>query len=123
MNVTREILVIEGFYTIAFTGAKGSGLGNLVLMRGAIAGADVAGSTYDGTYQHNSLTKTISITVTMNAPPGVAPVQTGVPLTTPMSLKIDTNVPEDFANGRPILITTPLGPVNVAFRKVRDLPA
>jgi hypothetical protein len=115
--------VIEGFYNIAFTGAKGSGFGNLVISRGTVVGADAAGSTYDGTYTHDPKTKTIKLNVTMSAPAGVSPVQTGVPLTAAMSLPIETSIPEDFGSGKTILVNTPIGPVNVVFRKLRELPA
>jgi hypothetical protein len=59
----------------------------LVFRAGAIAGADVAGATYDGTYKENSETGKITVEVTMAAPAGITPVQTGIPLAAPMSIR------------------------------------
>ena len=71
--------MIDGFFRIAFTGAAGSGFGILALRDGSIAGADVGGAIYDGTYSENAATAEVDIKVTMAAPAGVTPVQTGVP--------------------------------------------
>lgn len=115
--------MIEGFYNMAFTGAKGSGFGNLVLSHGTIAGSDAAGASYEGTYQHDRATSSVLVKLVMNAPAGVSPVQTGIPLAAPASFPIEATIPEDFGGGKPVLIRTLLGPVNVAFKKVKDLPA
>lgn len=115
--------MIDGFFRMAYTGTAGSGFGLLVLRNGSIAGADVAGGTYDGTYIENSNTGDIDLRVIMSAPAGITPVQTGVPLTAPMSLPITaTLAPADTVNEKIILLQTPLGPVNVIFKKLRDIP-
>jgi len=68
-------------FSITFTGAAGSGFGMLVLHRGVIAGADIAGATYDGSYTENSATQALDFQITMNVPAGATPVQTGIALT------------------------------------------
>lgn len=112
--------MVDGFYRIAFTGTHGSGFGLIVLREGVVAGADVAGATYDGAYELNSSQDGLDLRVTMRAPAGITPVRTGVPLSTPTDISIAANLPVDLANGEPVLIETPLGRVNVAFLKIRD---
>lgn len=110
--------MVDGFYRVAFTGNYGSGFGLLVLRDGKVAGADISGSICDGTYGLNGPVLTISII--MRAPAGITPVQTGVPTSSPSEMPISVSVPTDFGDGRPVLVETPLGKVNVAFVKIRD---
>jgi hypothetical protein len=94
---------------------------SIALRAGTIAGADVGGALYDGSYTENQATGEISVNVTMNAPAGVAPVQTGIPLAAPAAIPIIATVKvTDFLTEKPILIKTPIGPVNVIFSKIRD---
>jgi hypothetical protein len=112
---------MDGFFVIAFTGTAGSGFGMLALHNGIIAGADVAGATYDGSYTLDSSAQALNIQITMNAPAGITPVQTGIPTTTPLSMPITGSLPEKNINSEtPSLLQTPLGPVNVLLRKIRD---
>jgi hypothetical protein len=114
---------MDGFFRIAFTGTAGSGFGVLVFHGGVIVGADVAGAIFDGSYTDNSATQALDFQVTMSAPAGVVPVQTGIPLTEPMSLPISGSVPiQNITTETPTLLQTPLGPVNVVFKKLRDFP-
>lgn len=114
--------MIEGFFRIAFTGAKGSGFGILLLTQGAIVGADVGGAVYDGTYTENPATGDIDIKVTMAAPAGMTPVQTGVPLAAPISVPITATVSRNNLNSNSAtLLQSPLGAVNVIFHKIRDI--
>jgi hypothetical protein len=113
----------EGFFRIAFTGATGSGLGILLLRSGSVIGADTGGATYDGSYKENADTHTLEFVITMSMPAGVSPVQTGIPLATPMSVPISASLLQDDIGGaKPTLVQTPLGPVNVLFTKIRDFP-
>jgi hypothetical protein len=115
--------MIEGFYRIAFTGTAGSGFGVLVFRTGTITGADVAGAIFDGSYTENPTTRVIDFKVTMSAPAGVTPVQTGIALVTPLNLPITGSVAtNDIGGDKPILLQTPLGPINALFRKIRDFP-
>ena len=111
--------MVEGFYSIAFTGATGSGFGILMLVKGIVVGADAAGATYDGTYRPGK-DSSVEILVVMKAPAGVRLVQTGMPLQHAVELPIAAQASTN--NERPQLIQTPLGPVNVAVKKIRDLP-
>lgn len=114
---------MEGFFRIAFTGNAGSGFGVVVLCGGTVAGADVAGTIYDGVYTENPATGELGVQVNVTAPAGVTPVQTGVPLTESVTYPIDATLTSaDIANETPVLLRTPLGPVNAIFKKLRDLP-
>lgn len=114
--------MIDGFYSIAFTGGAGSGVGVLTLHRGIVAGADAGGANYDGRYVERASGSGIEIEVVMRAPAGLIPVQTGIPLTADVELPIAAVLPNDFASARAVRLDTPLGPVNVAFKKIRDYP-
>lgn len=116
--------MIDGFFSMAFTGTQGSGFGVLALHNGVVAGTDVAGSSYDGMYTENPVTHALDFEITMLAPAGVTPVQTGIPLAAPMTVPISGSVPaEELTGDEPKLLRTSLGPVNVLFRKIRDFPA
>lgn len=115
---------MDGFFRIAFTGTAGSGFGMLVLRNGVIVGADVTGATYDGSYTDNSASQTLDFQILMNAPAGITPVQTGIALTEPMiNMPISGAIPlGNIASETPTLLQTPLGLVNVVFKKLRDFP-
>jgi hypothetical protein len=114
---------MDGFFRIAFTGTAGSGFGILVLHNGVIGGADVGGAIYDGSYTENPTTRELDFVVTMNAPAGITPVQTGIPLAAPLSIPITGSLgQENISSEIPTLFETPLGPVNVLFKKIRDFP-
>lgn len=115
--------MISGFFRMAFTGTAGSGFGILVLHSGSIAGADIAGATYDGHYSDNLATQGADFEITMAAPAGVALVQTGIPLPSPTTIHITGTLrQEDVEAERPILLQTLLGPINILFKKIRDFP-
>lgn len=116
-------MMLDGFFRIAFTGSAGSGFGLLVLHNGNIAGADVGGATYDGKYTLEPKTNDAIFEVTMTAPAGVIPVQTGIPLAVPATIPITGTLrQEDMETNKPTLVQSALGPVNVLFTKIRDFP-
>jgi hypothetical protein len=121
--MTSEVLPpsLEGFYQIAFTGQAGSGFGMLIFREGLVIGADVTGTLFDGSYDRTDV-GTVAFNITMAAPAGVAPVQTGVPLPGPASIPIVGELAADaLLRSQPILIQTMLGPVNIAFKRLRGL--
>ncbi len=67
-----------------------------MLDTGLVVGADAAGAIYDGTYNFNAATGLLDVDVTMSAPAGVWPVQTGVPLTAPLKVPIKVALPRDL---------------------------
>lgn len=112
-----------GFLRIAFTGANGNGLGILVLHDGSLVGADTGGGIYEGSYVENPDVRTLDFAITLSLPAGATPVQTGISLPAPMSVPIKSSVlQDDIGSENPTLVQTPLGPVNVLFKKIRDFP-
>jgi hypothetical protein len=60
----------------------------------------------------------------MTMPAGGTPVQTGIPLATPISVPISASLQQDeIGSAKPKLVQTPLGPVNLLCTKIRDCPA
>jgi hypothetical protein len=111
----------DGIYRIAFTGAHGSGFGVIALLGGVVAGADVGGVLYDGTYRKEKSGDHITLQITMRMPAGSTPVQTGVAISRPADIPMQVTLPVDLAGGGPILIETPLGKMNVIVTKIRDI--
>lgn len=111
---------MEGIYAIYFTGITGSGQGLLVLKGGIVAGADVTGGLYDGEYaqQDNIVKGSVKLTL----PPGAMLVTGASAGTEPMEIDIPLELPADLGNSEPMLIKTSTGPVNVIFKRLRDVP-
>ena len=114
--------MLEGFFRVAFTGATGVGLGILVLRQGRVVGADAGAAVYDGSYTEIDAGSVVEFDVTMNIPAGVAPVQTGLALGSPISVPIKASIPlENIEKQIPTLVNMSLGPVNLILTKLRDL--
>ena len=115
--------MVDGFFSMAFTGTAGTGFGVIALHNGALAGTDVAGASYDGSYSQDPETSVLDFNITMSALAGLTPVQTGIALAAPMTMPIRMSLAaRDFTGNRPAVLRTPLGPVNILFRKIRDFP-
>jgi hypothetical protein len=113
-------MAFDGFYSIHFRGAADWGIGMLALHNGKVTGVDVAGVTYDGSAAPTS-GGNIGVNIVLNVPAGVALVQ-GVSKPQPWQLPINVVVPEqNLGNGQPVAVATPVGPVQVVFKKLRDL--
>lgn len=109
---------MEGFYAVYYTGVAGLGHAVLVINDGIVTGADVTGGEYDGTYAE--LDGGVSIEVVLTVPAGTTLV-TGQTLPAPYSQTIKAQLPASFGSGQPVLVQTPLGPVNAIFKKLRNL--
>jgi hypothetical protein len=116
-------MMAGAFLRVTFTGANGSGLGVLVLHNGSVVGADTGGGIYEGSYTENTAASRLDFAITLSFPAGAIPVQTGIALPMPMSVPIHASVlQDDIGTERPTLVQTPLGPVNVLLKKLRDFP-
>jgi hypothetical protein len=111
---------VDGFYAMYYTGVAGFGHAVLVISEGVVTGADVTGGVLDGTYSVGD-GDDIKIEVVLTVPAG-ATLVTGQSLTAPLSQTISAELPKTFANGQPVPVRTPMGPVNVIFKKLRELP-
>ncbi len=115
-------MTTEGFYAIEYAGVAGTGMGELVLDTGLVIGSDFVGGKYDGRYTYNPRLDAYDVELTVTVPPGAWLVQ-GVPARSDeYTFEIRTTLPRDFAGQKFVQVATPFGPVNVAFRKLRDFP-
>ena len=112
---------MEGIYAMYFTGSVGSGSGLLLLKSGVIAGADSAGGIYDGSYTLGEM-RTVNLNVRLTLPPGASLVTGHAAGAKPLVMDIPAKLPENFSNGQAIALNTPSGPINIIFKKLRDLP-
>jgi hypothetical protein len=113
--------LMGGIYAMYYTGAAGSGHALMIIRNGVVAGADAVGGVLDGTYQEVG-DGSLDVAVTLTVPPGVWLV-TGAPVgQSPMSMPITVRLPSDFASGNSVQVNTPTGPVNVIFKRLRDVP-
>ncbi|SOC27660.1 hypothetical protein [Stappia indica] len=109
---------MEGFYALYYTGVAGFGHAVLVMRQGIISGADATGGVYDGTY--STVDDTTEAAVKLTVPAG-ATLVTGQTLSEPLTQNISATLNSSFADGHPVAIRTPMGPVNVIFKKLRNL--
>lgn len=112
---------LDGIYAMYFIGKAGTGHGVFVIQNGVLAGADAVGGVLDGTYRHTD-TGTLDVSITMTVPPGTWLVTGAVADRTPLTQEIRATIPVDLGNGQPIGFTLPTGPVNVIFKRLRDIP-
>ena len=107
--------IVEGIYTAYLTGAAGQGMAMFVFREGIIAGADIAGLTFVGSYEvqdaqligevhYRMPADSVSIT-------GAAFQQGSDNIVVPLSL------PEAIDPNETYHIDTPIGPLNAKFVK------
>lgn len=112
----------EGFYSISYAGWFGWGFGMVVLDTGQVVGADLSGGVYDGEYIYNPRSGLLDCKIRMTVPAGVPLVTGKAPQTQPYSIEFSASLPTDLGSQTPVSVQLPTGPVNVIFRKIRDLP-
>ena len=110
----------NAIYAMYYTGGSGSGHALLVMRNGVISGADVVGGILDGTYYVGDNNR-VSFKVNLVAPAGMTLVTGQTAGSEPITQEISATLPENMGSGAPVQIQTPLGPVNVIFKKLRDL--
>ena len=104
-----------------YTGAANSGHAIFVMSKGVISGADATGGILDGIYEDTG-DGHIDVSVTLTSLPGTS-LATGATVgREPLLQEISARLPENLGNGRSIGVQTPTGPVNVAFKRLRDIP-
>ncbi|WP_342362240.1 hypothetical protein [Terrarubrum flagellatum] len=113
---------MKSFYAAYFTGAAGSSIGLFFIGDGIIAGVDVGGIRYDGSFKTSKKGGALEGVVEFIMPPG-ATLITGISGGAQETrVPVPIHLPSNFADGQVIRIETPAGPVNVRFEKLRDLP-
>ena len=104
-----------------FTGVAGFGHAVFVMKDGVIVGADAVGGVIEGTYK-NIGDGNLEVSITLKVPAGASLV-TGVTAgREPFSQQITATLPTNLGAGRSIGVQTPTGPVNVVFKRLRDIP-
>jgi hypothetical protein len=112
--------VTDGIYTMTFRGAADWGMGMLVLRRGAVTGADMAGCLYDGRYRDDP--DNLVLELKMTVPAGVTLVQGTQPRSAPYETPFNVSARKrSIESSAPILVQLPPGPVNVIVKCLRKL--
>ena len=104
-----------------FTGVSGAGEAVFVMKDGVIVGSDTAGGVLDGTYKDTG-DGNLDISVKLKVPAGTWLVTGTTAGREPLTQEITATLPANLGNGRSLGIQTPTGPVNVVFKRLRDIP-
>ena len=111
--------IFDGIYIAYMTGALGSSLGMYVFKDGKLAGGDVGGGKYRGTYRMNATTSQADCLIEFLGLPGVPTIGGSIfpanaePVQVPISLPIEIDPNEIFK------FETPLGTINVKLEKMQ----
>jgi hypothetical protein len=115
--------MVDGFYALYYTGKVSSGFALLAIMHGFISGVDAGGGVYEGDYTTDQENHLFKATLRLIIPAGM-PLVTGAPASpTAYTVPIALSLPLDFSHSQqPILVRTPIGPVNLNIKKLREIP-
>jgi hypothetical protein len=110
----------DGIYIAYMTGAEGQGIAMYLFQNGKITGADPWGVLFDGDYhvgEDGQLVGEVTVTVPPNGEviQGVSSGPSGIVYKVPISFSGELAA-ADF-----IRVETPLGPINLKMKKVRNL--
>lgn len=115
---------INGIWAAQYVGPAGTGAITFIMRNGILAGIDAGSGLATGTYKHDPHTRCLHFNLQYGPKqPGFFAVQTGQAMQVGEHFSIDSDLPEDMGDGRPVQLNTSLGPVQAAFRKVSELPA
>jgi len=112
---------IDGFYMAYLSGPNGNGIMMLVILNGTIVGSDPFAVIVDGTYCLATDKLHYEAKLVVTAPPDtllVHGVNTGAD---GLSYEMNVALPLDPAAQDYITIETPLGKLNVRFKKLREI--
>ena len=112
---------LSGIYAGYMAAAGGQGMALFVFNSGVIAGADMGGVQFDGSYRTND-DGTFTGTVDVKIPAGVTVIQGVTAPPAGLQYQVPLSMPADFISQPYFELTTPLGRVNVRLQKLRDLP-
>ena len=110
----------RSLYAGYMTASSGSSMGLFYLGDGILAGVDISGMKYDGTYElqlDGSYKGSLKYMIPSNTT-----VITGQSATEDTQVVMPLILPAEFWDGKVVRIETPLGLVNGRFEKIKDLP-
>jgi hypothetical protein len=112
---------LDGTYGFVYSSRNGIGIGIFVISGEELRGADSAGGRYVGTACQNT-DGTIGLDINIDEKPGMHLVKDGAKRATPPRRSVRQTLPSNFADGRPIVLTSPLpsGPLYVMATRVPD---
>lgn len=113
--------IMNGYYVGYFTGATGTSLGMFIFKDGIIAGADIGGGMYDGSYQITDDGRHIEGTIAFGMPVGTQSITGATAASEPITIDIPIKLPTKISRNDVHTIMTPLGAINAKFDKVRDV--
>lgn len=112
---------IDGFYIAYITGVEGNGIVMIVMTNGMIVGADPLGVVLDGEYKISSDRTHYDARLAVKAPAGgklLQGVHTGPD---GISYEMQAALPLNLEAQDYLELGTPLGKLNVRFKKLRSI--
>jgi hypothetical protein len=109
---------MSALYQMRYQGVAGVGHGAIYIGKGIVAGVDLTGARYSGSYvsQGSSLNGTVTLTSAGGA------LVTGQTVPPGTKVVITFSLPTNFANGQFQTVTVGGRPAQVAFDKIADIP-
>lgn len=112
--------MIDGIYTAYFASKAGNSMGMFVFKDGTIAGGDIGGWVYSGTYCVGDDGYAVG-EVLFEIPVGGASITGATAQGQPLSVKVPIRLPVNIDPEETYRIETPQGPLNAKFRKVTEV--
>lgn len=106
---------VEGIYTAYMTGTAGQAMAMFVFKDGKIAGADVAGLIYSGSYEVSD--SRVVGEVSYRMPAGSVSITGASFQQSSESILVPLSLPEEIDPTETYRVDTPTGPLNVKFIK------
>lgn len=110
---------MSALYAMRYLGQTGAGAGAIYIGKGKIAGMDVGGGRYEGTYTESA--GRLKGSATLSAPLG-ATLVTGQQLQPGTKIPLSVDWPASFADGAAQPISVAGRAVQVTFEKISDIP-
>lgn len=117
--MTASAEKLDGIYVAYMAGAEGNGFGMFAFRQGVIAGADPIGVMFDGAYK--CLSDSYLATVTVKVPAGGTVIQGVSSGPSGITYEVEFRLPDSFEEQEFHRVETPLGPVNIRFKRLRSL--
>jgi hypothetical protein len=111
---------MDGTYGFVYSGFEGVGIGVFTIRDSVLTGADGAGGRYAGRIVSDPMTEGFTVDFDMFVPAGVFLVQGASPQPMNYTKVVSISWPANFADGVPITVDIPPGPVTLMIRRIPD---